>query len=222
MSTMVLIPGSFEGAWTYERVAAHLIENGHDVHTLTLSDLDGRRRGAPANLDDHVSDVVWFLVDNDLDDVIVCAHSYGGMVLRGVCDRVPQRCRGAIYIDAFLPGPGESCWTLLNEPLRAFFTALGAEDGRYLPPPPGSDPRAQPHPIASLLQASRAGEIQESVRHAYIHASAWRASPFRETYRRLQSDDGWFTCEIIENHEIMRNNPMRLAELLEKIIVEWA
>ncbi|MEV0361970.1 alpha/beta fold hydrolase [Nocardia fusca] len=224
MGTVLLIPGSFEGEWVYAEVAERLESDGHQVFPVTLSGLEAdpaARRPAPVNLDDHIADVVSFVTGRGLDDLVVCAHSYGGMVLRGVCAALPERCRGAIYVDAFLPEPGESCWMLLNDPLREGFGALGAADGHTLAPPPGADPRSAPHPVASLLQASRAGAPAPWIRHAYIYAGGWRATPFTETYERLSADPAWETYSVFTNHEIMRSNPEILADLLHKIMVNW-
>lgn len=224
MGTALFIPGSFEGEWVYDEVADRLREDGHRVFAVTLRGLEpdaADRPAATADLDDHIADVVSFVAEHDLDDLIVCAHSYGGMVLRGVCAALPERCLGAIYVDAFLPEPGQSCWMLLNDPLRDGFGQLGVLDGRTLLPPPGSDPRSAPHPVASLLQASRAGAPAPWIRHAYIYASAWPATPFTPTYERLSADPAWETYSIFENHEIMRNNPEILADLLHKIMVNW-
>ncbi|WP_024805319.1 alpha/beta fold hydrolase [Nocardia sp. BMG51109] len=224
MSTALLIPGSFEGEWVYEEVAERLTRDGHQVFPLTLSGLEpdpARRPAGSANLDDHIADVVSFVTERDLDDLVLCAHSYGGMVLRGVCAALPERCRGAVYIDAFLPEPGESCWMLLNDSLRAGFGQLSAADGRALLPPPGADPRSAPHPVPSLLQASRAEAPAPWIRHAYIYAAGWRATPFAATYERLSRDPDWETYSVLEDHEIMRSNPELIADLLHKIMVNW-
>ncbi|MEU7145391.1 alpha/beta fold hydrolase [Nocardia sp. NPDC046473] len=225
MSNVVLIPGGFNGAWVWEDVVKGLENSGHLVHSLTLPGLEAdtvRGEGRLPNLDDHIDHVVSYIAKNDLDDLIVCAHSYGGMVLRGVCDAIPERCRGAIFVDAFLPDEGQSCWMLLTEQIRFGFTILVTSDGRYIAPPPRSDPRSVSHPVTSLMQASRAGKINDSIKHAYIYATAWNGSPFTSVYERLQSDERWETYEIAESHEIMRHNSPLLAEMLDKTIVNWA
>src|SRR3954469_3329798 len=83
MTTVVLVPGSWEGGWIYHDVATQLRSRGHTVHAITLPGLDG---GEPAsapvpNLDDHIDHVVEFITKRDLREVVVAAHSYGGMVL---------------------------------------------------------------------------------------------------------------------------------------------
>ena len=220
MTTVVLIPGAWVGAWIWEPVAAELERHGHTVFALTLSGLDGQAQ-SEANLDDHVADVVTFLSDHDLDDVVLCAHSYSGMVLRGVCDAVPQRCRGAIYIDGFLPETGESVWMLLGDDTKKAFMAAVSGDGRYVLPPPGSHPRATPHPAASLLQGSRAGHLRTDIRHGYIYATGAHGSPFTVAYNRLKLDPHWETYEIDGHHEVVRYNPIPLADLLQKILLNW-
>lgn len=223
MTTVVLVPGSWEGGWIYHDVATQLRSRGHTVHAITLPGLDG---GEPAsgpvpNLDDHIDHVVEFIKSRDLREVVIAAHSYGGMVLRGLADAIPERCVGAVYIDAFLPERGESCFMLMGDLLREAVASLVSVDGRCVRPVPGSDPRSVPHPMASLLQASRAEGTSPGQRQAYIYASAWRSSPFTALCARLRQDPHWDTYDIDETHEVMRFSPLRVADLIGRVLGEW-
>jgi pimeloyl-ACP methyl ester carboxylesterase len=110
MATYVLVHGGHHGGWCYRKVARLLRKAGHDVYTPTLTGVGERRHllGANVDLEMHISDVVGVLIYEDLHDVILAGHSYGGMVITGVADRVPDRIKELVYLDAAHPRNGES------------------------------------------------------------------------------------------------------------------
>ena len=111
MATYVLVHGGGHGGWCYQFVARLLRDKGHDVYTPTLTGLGEREHllSTKVDLNLHITDVVKVLEFEDLRDVILVGHSYGGMVITGAADRVPQRIRRLIYFDAFVPENGKSC-----------------------------------------------------------------------------------------------------------------
>src|SRR5437867_3282753 len=110
MATFVLVHGASTGGWYWAPVRSLLRDAGHEVHTPTLTGLGERchllSRGI--GLDTHIQDVVNALVYEDLRDVVLAGHSYSGMVVTGVADRVPERIAHLVYVDAFVPHHGES------------------------------------------------------------------------------------------------------------------
>ena len=94
---------------------------GHEVFTPTLTGLAERSHllAPDVNLDTHIEDVVNLLRWEELSDVVLCGHSYGGPVISGAADRVPDRIRSLVYLDAFVPEDGESLHDLLPETQRA-------------------------------------------------------------------------------------------------------
>lgn len=106
------------------------------------------------NLDTHIQDVLSVLEYEDLHDVVLCAHSYGGMVASGVADRAAERIASVVFLDAQVPRDGESLWELTTESERQRFLA-SSRDGVMTEPPPGLDPRATAHPLACFLQPLR-------------------------------------------------------------------
>ena len=92
MATFVLVHGGGHGGWCYQRVGPLLRAAGHDVYTPTLTGLGERAHllRADIDLDFHIGDIVNVLHFDDLRDVILVGHSYGGMVITAVADRVPQ------------------------------------------------------------------------------------------------------------------------------------
>lgn len=110
MATYVLVHGGGHGGWCYQRVARLLRSAGHEVYTPTLTGLGERSHGlSPGiDLDVHISDVVAVLDYEDLRDVILVGHSYGGMVITGVADRAAGRVGRIVYLDAANPVNGQS------------------------------------------------------------------------------------------------------------------
>lgn len=110
MATYVLVHGGAHGGWCYQRPARLLRELGHDVYTPTLTGLGERAHllSADVDLNMHITDVVNLLRYEDLRDVILVGHSYGGMVITGVADRVADRVGRLVYLDAANPKSGQS------------------------------------------------------------------------------------------------------------------
>jgi pimeloyl-ACP methyl ester carboxylesterase len=110
MATYVLVHGGGHGGWCYSRVRPLLLAAGHDVFAPTLTGLGERAHlmRADIDLDFHIRDVVAVLHFEDLRDVILVGHSYGGMVITGVADRASDRVGKLVYLDAATPTNGES------------------------------------------------------------------------------------------------------------------
>jgi pimeloyl-ACP methyl ester carboxylesterase len=110
MATFVLVHGGGHGGWCYEKVARLLRAAGHDVFTPTLTGLGERKHllTTTTDLTTHITDVVNTLIYEDLHDVILVGHSYGGMVITGVADRAAERIKELVYLDAAHPSEGQS------------------------------------------------------------------------------------------------------------------
>jgi pimeloyl-ACP methyl ester carboxylesterase len=110
MATFVLVHGAWHGSWCWKRVRKALQAQGHDVFTPTLTGVGERSHllSPQVNLETHILDVENLLRWEDLSDVVLCGHSYGGCVIGAVADRVPERIRSLVYLDAFVLESGES------------------------------------------------------------------------------------------------------------------
>ena len=110
MATFVLVHGAWHGSWCWKRVRQALQDAGHDVFTPTLTGVGERSHllSLHVNLETHIDDVVNLIRWEDLSDVVLCGHSYGGCVISGVADRVPDRIRALVYLDAFVLRDGQS------------------------------------------------------------------------------------------------------------------
>lgn len=110
MATFVMVHGGGHGGWCYQKVARRLRAAGHEVYTPTLTGLGERSHllAPDIDLDTHITDVVAVLFYEDLRDVILVGHSYGGMVITGVADRAHDRVSQLVYLDAANPVNGQS------------------------------------------------------------------------------------------------------------------
>jgi pimeloyl-ACP methyl ester carboxylesterase len=217
MATFVLIPGACHGGWCFEPLAGQLRQRGHRAYPLTLTGLGerGHLLSSTVNLETHIQDVVNMLAAEEVEEAVLVGHSYAGMVLSGVADRVPERVDSLVYLDAFVPDDGDSCWTLTSDEQREWYLDVG-ETGYAVPPLPFFDPRANPHPLASLLQRIRlTGDLARFRRRDYVYATVWDGeSPFAPTYQRLRDDPLWTVHALDCRHNLMRDAPDELLKIL--------
>ena len=123
MATYLICHGAWSGGWSWKKMRRLLSAAGHEVVAPTYTGLGERAHLAHAmiDLETHIQDVLGVIEYEDLRDFILVGHSYGGMVVTGVADRVPARIRHLVYLDAFVPSDGQSLASLAGEgtPLRA-------------------------------------------------------------------------------------------------------
>src|SRR5437762_1451253 len=131
MSTYILVHGAWHGSWCWKRVRKSLQARGHDVFTPTLTGVGERSHllSPQVNLDTHIDDVVNLIQWEELSDVVLCGHSYGGAVISGVADRVPDRLRTLVYLDAFVLEDGQSLHDTLPPPQRQLQIELAQQHG---------------------------------------------------------------------------------------------
>jgi pimeloyl-ACP methyl ester carboxylesterase len=114
--TYVIVHGATAGGWEWKRAGQFLSDDGHTVYRATLTGLGERMHlnSPEINLQTHIDDVVNLILFEDLHDVMLTGHSYGGMVVTGVMDRVPERIRHVVFLDAAVPDDGMSLWDLFG------------------------------------------------------------------------------------------------------------
>ncbi|QFZ22225.1 alpha/beta fold hydrolase [Saccharothrix syringae] len=206
MTTYVLIPGACHGGWYYDPIASRLRAEGHEVHAPTPS--TGR-----VNLEDHVAEVLALV--GDLSDVVLVGHSYGGMVITVVADRLPDRVKALVYLDAFVPRDGESGYDIAHGRWREWYVEGASGDGFAFPPLPFFDPRATPHPLATMLQrASLTGAVDKVTERFYLFAERFPDSPLATTWARLRDDPSWRAVGLPIGHDVVGEAPEELLALL--------
>jgi pimeloyl-ACP methyl ester carboxylesterase len=230
MSVYVLVHGAWGGSWCWKGIRRALQARGHEVFTPTLSGVGDRSHllSPQVNLNTHITDVVNLIRWEELSDVILCGHSYGGCVVTGAADRVADRIGALIYVDAFVPDNGQSLHNTLPAEQRDAQVqgALEGGDGWRVPPIPAEvfnvNPRDrswvnQQRTLQSLatfqqpLQLTGALERIKDV--TYILATGWEHSPFPQFYEKAKAR-GWKTLTMACGHDVMLDKPEELLEVL--------
>ena len=221
MTDFVFVHGAWHGGWGFADMARRLRAAGHVGWRPTLTGLGERLHlaAAPVNLGTHVEDIVRVLQCEELHDVVLCAHSYGGMVAAGVADRCAERLKALVFLDAYVPGDGDSCWSLAGDFYRQIFIDGARLDGRSTAPPKflkEREPRFEAHPMASLTQALalRNGGVNSVARRGMAWARRHEHSPFTQTYERLRQDPQWEVEAMDGGHNLMGELPEQTLAFL--------
>ena len=232
--TFVLVHGIWHGGWCWSRVAEVLRRHGHTVTTPTHTGLGERTHllSASITLDTFVADIVNHLKWEDLSDVVLVGHSFGGAPISGAADRVPERIAKLIYLDAVIMEDGESWFGLLPPDLVADRTKAAEEssEGVSLPiAPPESfgvtDPddaawlaaRLTPHPFATLTTPLRLEQrCGNGLPAHYITCTAPAYRPAALCRTRAE-DRGWPISPLASGHDAMVSHPQETAALLESL-----
>ena len=226
MATIVLAHGAWNGAWAWKKMRPLLTAAGHAFHTPTYTGLGERQHLATpeVGLDTHIADLVGVIEAEELTDVTLLAHSYGGMVATGVADRVPDRIARIIYVDAIVPRNGEA----VNDIMPTLRLPDGTDDWLVQPAPlsPDNSPKDQewilrhrcPHPARCFAQKIQLSAEPSCPRH-YIYALEYgpvdRFGPFRD---RARDEPGWTLHRIDATHSPNITAPNALFGIIQDIL----
>ena len=230
MCSYVLVHGAWRGGWIWKRVRRELQTRGHEVFTPTLTGVGERSHllSRQVNLETHIDDVINLLRWQELSGVVLCGHSYGGCVVSGAADRIPEKIAALVYLDAFVPENGQSLHDTLppearNEQIEA---ARKFGEGWKMPPIPPEvfnvnardrdwlERQSTPHPLACFQQPMRLmGAINRIEDTTYILATGWSPSPFRQFYEKAKAR-GWQTLTMACGHDVMLDQPEELTQKL--------
>ncbi|MEM8701233.1 MAG: alpha/beta fold hydrolase [Pseudomonadota bacterium] len=230
----VLVHGVWHGGWCWSRVADILRARGHRVTAPTQTGLGERSHllSSEITIQTFVEDIVRHLEFNDLKDVVLVGHSFGGIPITGAADVVPTRIARLIYLDAIMLDTGETWMGLLPEDMAKDRKRLAQETsgGLSLPPAPAESfgvtrpediafvqPRLTPHPFRTFTTAlDLKNPVGNGLPAAYISCTdpAYRpAGVALDRARKL----GWPVAEIATGHDAMVTEPRALADLLERL-----
>jgi pimeloyl-ACP methyl ester carboxylesterase len=235
MALFLVAHGAWSAGWGWKKMHPLMATRGHRLITPTYTGLGERGHLAhpDIDLDTHIADMLGVLNMEDLRDVVLIGHSYGGMVATGVADRARERIARLIYLDAFAPQHGDSLFSLAGPEHEAMMRARAAQVGgwRISPnamPPDTSEadkawaaPRRLPQPIKTFAQPLRLSAPLTLPRH-YIYAT--RHPPddrFRQFLDRARRE-GWGTSEIDASHNPHITCPDVLMAMLEAIVADKA
>lgn len=228
MATFVLVHGAWHGGWCWRRVARLLLRDGHDVFAPTLTGLCERShlRRPDTGLDTHILDVANEIKWQELKDVVLVGHSYGGMVISGAAERAERSIAALVFLDAFVPEDGQALNDLSPPAVRDAVLAAQRDGATAVPPRSAAmfnvnakdrawvDAQCTPQPIQCMLGKVRLSGARERIaRKAYIRASAYPSVPFDAALAKAR-DRGWRSYEVACGHDVMIDAPERLAEIL--------
>ncbi|MDX3904783.1 MAG: alpha/beta hydrolase [Pigmentiphaga sp.] len=228
----VLVHGAWHGGWCWRHVAGRLREAGHAVFTPTLTGLGERRHllHEGITLDTFVQDIANVLQSEELRDVYLVGHSFGGRVACGVADRLRACLRRLVLLDAGLPEPGKAAWDALPADVREARLAdvRAAGQGGAIPPPPAqafgvADPHAAawlarrltPHPLGAYttpLQLSN--PLGNGLPVTYIRCTAPAYGPIADSAAQARARTDWQYLELATAHDAMVTAPDALARML--------
>jgi pimeloyl-ACP methyl ester carboxylesterase len=233
MATFLVAHGAWSAGWAWKKMRPLLQERGHVLHTPSYTGLGERAHLASrdVNLQTHIADVLGTLEFEDLRDVILVGHSYGGMVATGVADRARTRLRHLVYLDAFVPRDGQALLDLLPAEVRERMHegARTAGAGWRVPPnPPPPDtseadlawitPRRVLQPLRTFEEPLRLTGTSAGMPRTYIYCT--RSAPgdvFRQFADRARTEPGWQCLELDASHSPNVTAPEALAAMLDKL-----
>jgi pimeloyl-ACP methyl ester carboxylesterase len=230
MAVYVLCHGAWGGGWYWQPVRDMLTSYSHWAFTPTYTGLGERVHLAhpDLDLDTCITDVVNVILYEQLHDVVLVGHSFGGMVITGVADRMPDRISHLVYVDAAVPDDGQSMADLVHPEMNAQALVLVEQlgDGWRLPyiPEPGkpADPRLVPFPMKMGTQPVTARNPDAlSLPRSFIYCTedkdALRDSHLIQAAQAVRSDAKWDYYELQTDHNPIANATQELTDLLVRI-----
>lgn len=231
--TFVLVHGAWHGGWCWKFVRNALQSKGHTVYTPTLTGLAERSHllSTSITLQTHIDDIVNLFKWEELSDVVLVAHSYGGWPVSGALESIRSKVSAVVFVDAFLPENGQKVSdTNSGHFQQQLLDALArGEAGRPVPNVSNFgvkdaklaawvQAQMTPQPASVALQAIQlTGERERVARKTYVRASGFMQPRFDEYLARTKADATWNTVEMgseLTGHDIMIDAPAQLADIL--------
>lgn len=229
--TFVLVHGAWHGGWCWARVADQLETEGHRVFMPTNTGLGERSHllTRDINVSTHITDIVNVFKWNDLSEVVLVGHSYGGLVISGVADQIPEKLSSIIFLDAFLPENGDD---LISKSMfrREITDMIGRGEVMLQAPSATSwgvtnpadrvwvDAKCTPQPIRTWTEKVRyTGGREKVAKRAYLRAVGNRSAFFDDALAKVRALGGWTTHEFACGHDVMVIQPDELTQTLLKV-----
>ncbi len=228
----MLVHGAWHGGWCWRRVSDLLEKKGHKVFTPTMTGLCERSHllSKDINLATHVTDIFNVLKWEDLKNIVLVGHSYGGFVVSGVADQAHDRIASIVFLDAFVPENGDSIYEKAPEAARGSMTEAIKKGEIAVKPIPAAvlrvnekdrawvDAKCTPQPIGAFTdKATVTGGREKIAKRAYIRAKGYPSVPFDGALDKFKASAGWKTYEVPSGHDVMVDMPDRLTEILVEV-----
>jgi pimeloyl-ACP methyl ester carboxylesterase len=232
--TFLLIHGAFHGGWCWRRVGDLLAAPGGRVFAPTMTGLGERAHllNEGVGIATFIDDAIGVIEAEELENIILVGHSFGGAVISGVADRIPEKIAQLVYLDAIVPVSGSSALSCLPpETQEIRLRAARATPGGLTIPlptetmfdlPPGPDRdwvarRITPHPLASYTDPIMLNHPAGNSRpRLYIRCTDPVYPAVVPSYDRIKVEDGWTLVDIATGHDAMVTAPEALAGILLK------
>ncbi len=228
MAIVVLAHGGWSSAWAWKKVRPLMAAAGHQFFTPTYTGLGERAHlASPSNdLETHIEDVLGVLKFEDLREVMLIGHSYGGMVATGVADRAGDRVARLIYLDAFVPTNGQALTDLVPPAERErLLGSVQTGDGWRVTPnptPPDTLPEdlewitkfRMPQSVKCFTQPLRL-QAKVDVPRVFIHCTRYAdKKPFGQFANLAKDRPGWQFYELDASHSPNITAPTALMKVL--------
>jgi pimeloyl-ACP methyl ester carboxylesterase len=227
--TFVLVHGAWHGGWCWRQVSDALAKQGHRVFSPTLTGLGERSHliSKDVNLTTHITDVANVFKYENLSDVVLVGHSYGGIIISGVAEQIPDKISSIVFLDAFLPEDGE---TLLAKSSPGFVKAINTaiETGQVgIKPPPAAafgvqesarawvDSKTTAQPVGTYTErAVFKGGRNKIAKKTYVRANGYKSTTFDGNLAKVKAAGDWKIHELDIGHDLMVVDPERVASLI--------
>ena len=233
MATFVLVHGAWRGGWCWRRVSDVLQARGHRVFAPTLTGLGERSHlfTKDVGLQTHVDDIVNVIRWEELENIVLVGHSYGGMLISAIAEKAGEKIASLVFLDAFIPEDGQAMVDCTHSQTTARWEAsLKESGGLWVAPIPAAvfkgneadrewvDALCVPQPYKSFTdKITLTGARERIAKKAYIRAAVYDSAAFRAYYDRVKNDPAWRTFEIQSGHDVMLDAPDELARVLEEV-----
>ena len=221
---IVIVHGAWGGAWAFRKVDAELRAKGYNVYRPQLTGLGDRVHLArpDVGLNTHIEDVVNTILFEDLHDIVLVGHSYGGMVITGVADRVPDRIRKLIYVDALVPNDGESLMSIFGD--RNEFLKKMIKGDYIVPPwvkPDQPLPHDEPQPLKTftepiVLKNQTARKLPATYILTVEKGKEPKDDDFYSQSRRAK-DRNWPVVQLVADHNPQWSATESFVEMLDRV-----
>ena len=225
----MLVHGAWHGGWCWRRVADRLERKGHKVYAPSLTGLGDRSHliATRPTVTTHIDDIANIIRFEDLQRVILVGHSYGGLVISGVAEKVLPQIASIVFLDAFVPQNGQidhehvAAGTARQRQRRdqarrprhsagqAAYFNVNEKDRAFV------DRKCTPQPIGTYGDPVKLTGAREKIaKKTYIRAKGFNSGGFDAIAARLKADPSWNVHDMPCGHDAMIDMPDRLTELL--------
>jgi pimeloyl-ACP methyl ester carboxylesterase len=231
--TFVLVHGAYHGGWCWRRVADILEAHGHKVYAPSLTGNGDRSHllSKDVNLDTQIADIVNLVMWEDMKDVCLVPHSFGGWPASGALETIHDRVGSIVWLDAFKPESGQKGVDYASEFSRKGLIEAVArgEPGRKAPPAktfslsekdwPWIESKMTDQPNGPAVQPIRlTGKRDTIARKTYIRAPKYPQAAFDKALAECKADQTWQTfVNETSGHDVMIDQPQWLADVLLKV-----